>query len=149
MDTFFQIIAVAVGVLAFSMRFNVRGNKLIIATIGGVLVWSVYLIFTGLEMAEYLSCFLAVAIVTIYAECMARIFKTPVTVILAPSIIPMIPGASLYSSMNYFMQENWEAFGDESLYTLTFSASIAAGIVASTVICGLMWTGISKLKKYV
>ena len=45
---------------------------------------------------EYLGFFVVAILITIYSEIWARVLKTPATTILMPTVIPLIPGGSLY-----------------------------------------------------
>lgn len=139
MDKIIQLSAAALGSLGFAVLFNIRGRKLIFATIGGAWAWAVYLMGECRTDNDYICGFIASVMLTLYAEGMARIHKTPVTVFLVSAAIPLIPGAALYRSMNYLMQRQWDLFGQESVYTLLFAASMSAGITATTIIFRAAW----------
>lgn len=139
MENGIQLAAAVLGSFGFAVLFNVRGRKLIFATIGGGWAWAVYLTIGGLTENEYICGFISSVMLTLYAEFMARVHKTPVTVFLVSAAIPLIPGAALYRSMNYLMQRQWDLFGQESVYTLLFAASMSAGITATTIIFRAAW----------
>lgn len=138
MNEMIQLIAAVLGSLGFAMLFNIRGEKVIFATFGGFLSWGIYLAVARIDDNPYLCGFVATVLLTFYAETMARVHKTPVTVFLVSGAIPMIPGAGLYRAMNCFMQRNWPQFAKESSYTLLFAASMAAGITFTTIIYRMM-----------
>ena len=99
MQEIIQLAAATAGSLGFAALFNIRGKKLVFATLGGFFAWGVYLAVAQFSANPYLCGFIASVMLTLYAECMARIHKTPVTVFLVSGAIPMIPGASLYYAM--------------------------------------------------
>lgn len=134
-----QLIAAFLGSLGFAVLFNIRGKKLFFSTFGGFLAWGVYLIAAHFSNNPYLCGFISSVMLTLYAECMARIHKTPVTVFLVSAAIPLIPGAALYRSMNCMMQKDWHGFAQESIYTLLFAASMSAGITFTTTIFRMIW----------
>lgn len=134
-----QLIAALLGSFGFAALFNIRGEKLIFAALGGGLTWGIYLITAGFTDNPYLCGFIASVMLTLYAECMARIHKTPVTVFLVAAAIPLIPGAALYRAMNCLMQKDFVGFGTESSYTLLFAASMSAGITFTTIIFRMVW----------
>ena len=134
MNAFIQLAAALAGSLGFSMLFNIHGRKLVFAAVGGLISWSVYLLAAHLGSSDALSAFFASAVLTLYAECMARVFRSPVTVFLVPSTIPLIPGASLYYTARALMLQQWSLAAEKGLYTLLFAASMAAGIMATTLI---------------
>lgn len=142
-----QLMAAWIGSLGFGALFNIRGKKLFYASFGGFLAWGVYLAVFHFYPDPYLGGFVASVALTIYAECMARYHKTPVTVFLVSAAIPLIPGAALYRSMNCLMKRDWEGVGTESAYTLLFAASMSAGITVTTVIFRMVWNGIYRKKR--
>ena len=134
-----QLLAALFGSLGFAMLFNIRGQKVIFAAFGGFLAWAVYLLMEKVTLNPYLCGFTASVMLTLYAECMARVHKTPVTVFLVSAAIPLFPGAPLYRTMNFLMHRNWEGFAEESVYTLLFAVSMSAGITFTTILFRLVW----------
>lgn len=139
MKELIQLIAALLGSLGFAALFNIKGKKLIFAAVGGFFSWGAYLAAGWIDPDPYFCGFVATVLTTLYAEIMARIEKTPVTVFLVSATIPLIPGASLYRAMNCLMQKNYEDFSREGIYTLLFAASMSAGITFTTVIFRLIW----------
>lgn len=134
MEQWIQLAAALFGSLGFAALFNIHGRKLAFATLGGLAAWAVYLAAACVTDNPYLCGFFASVLLTLYAECMARVHKTPVTVFLVSAAVPLIPGAALYRSMDCLMHQRWEAFAAESIYTLLFAASMSAGITFTTLI---------------
>ena len=139
MKEFIQLMAALFGSLGFAALFNIRGKKLIFATIGGFLSWAPYLAAACINANPYFCGFISTVLTTLYAEVMARIVKTPVTVFLVSATIPLIPGAALYRAMNCLMHRNYAGFSKEGTYTLLFAASMSAGITFTTVVLRMIW----------
>lgn len=139
MQNFIQLIAATTGSAGFAALFNIRGKKLVFATLGGFFTWAVYLVATHFHSNPYLCGFIASVMLTLYAECMARLHKTPVTVFLVSAAIPLFPGAVLYRAMNNLMHQDWPGFTTEGTYALLFAASISAGITLTTIIFQVIW----------
>ena len=140
MDKLIQILMAYLGSLGFNLLFNIRGRKLLIASFGGMLSWVVFLALEPLLPGEAIRFFLSAAAVTVYGEIFARIEKTPTTTFLVPSVIPLIPGSSLYYTMNYALNKQWAEFSHRGFYTLQLALSLAVGIIAVTI-------GIKRLRK--
>ena len=67
------------GSLGFAMLFHVRREKLLLARLGGLLAWGVYLL-AGIWWTEDVVRYFASAVtLTIYGETMARVVKCPAT----------------------------------------------------------------------
>ena len=129
-----QIITAGIGSLSFAMFFGVRSKKLFFSTIGGAINWGVYLLFMEFGVIEPLAYAAGAAAGTLYAEILARIEKTPVTVFIITSVIPMVPGGSLYYTMLGLMQSDHAAFASKGAYTLAAAGAMALGIFAATML---------------
>ena len=147
LDALIQILMGGLGTIGFNLLFNIRGRKLFFASLGGFISWTVFLLLEPLFPGEPLRFFLAAAAVTVYGECFARIEKTPTTTFLVPSVIPLIPGGSLYYTMNFALNKQWGAFLDKAFYTLQLALSLALGIIAVTTLVRLWMVLVRKMKK--
>ena len=147
MSAFVQILMGGLGTLGFNILFHIRGKKLLLATLGGVISWAVYLALEPLIASESIRYFLAAATITVYGEILARRMKTPTTTFLVPSIIPLIPGSALYYTMNYALNQQWSDFARQAFYTLQLALALAVGIIAITTAVRLITALIRVYKK--
>lgn len=138
MNTAIQLLAALAGSLSFAMLFNIHGRTLVFSSLGGLLSWSIYLLVERLTPNPYLCAFAASSALTLYAEIMARLFKSPATIFLVIAIIPLVPGAALYRSVTYMLQGLQAQAQAESLHTLIFAASMSAGITLTSLIARLL-----------
>jgi uncharacterized membrane protein YjjB (DUF3815 family) len=126
---FIQIIAAFIGAFAFALLFNIRGKKLIVAAVGGIVSWALFLVLRRFIENEAL-CYLIVSIsLSVYSEIMARVLKTPTTTFITVSLIPLIPGGSLYYTMASAFEGNMESFVGKGIATLMLAAALALGII--------------------
>lgn len=132
MNPVVQILMGTLGTLGFNILFNIRGRKLLLATLGGLISWSVFLALGPVLPSEALRYLVSSATITVYGELMARLEKTPTTTFLVPALIPLIPGSALYYTMNYALGEQWGRFAEQAFYTLQLALSLAVGIIAVT-----------------
>ena len=112
----------------FSMLFGLRRRFLLPASMGGLLCWGLYLGMDAWMHAEFLSCLAAAAFAVIYAELLARSLKTPATLFVVPAILPLVPGGSLYYTMENAVHGRMEAARAFGTQTLVSALAIAAGI---------------------
>lgn len=105
MSGLIQVLTGCLGTLGFNILFNIRGKKLVLATLGGLISWAVFLALEPVFPSEAVRYFLSAAVITVYGELLARLEKTPTTTFLVPSIIPLIPGGALYYTMNYALNK--------------------------------------------
>lgn len=129
MNYLIQLVTAFLGSLGFAAIFNIKKDKLLPAACGGLLSWSVYLLVDLTVNNDAVSTFAASMAFTVYAEIMARVKKTPATLFLVPATIPLIPGASLYTTMRYAMQGETDACIRQAEYTLLLAIAIACGIL--------------------
>lgn len=135
------IVSAALGSLSFAMFFGVRSRKLWFSLLGGALNWGLYLLaMKKMGLPETLAYALGAAAGTLYAEILARIIKTPVTVFVITSVIPMVPGGPLYYTMLGLLQGDKATFVDRGLYTLSAAGAMALGIFAATMLFRLLFT---------
>lgn len=114
-------------------------KKLWFAALGGCLSWAVYLAVEFITPSPYVCGFWSTVAITLYAECMARIHKTLVTVFLVSATIPLIPGAALYRTMNWMLMKDWAKFQKDGIYTILFAVSMAAGMTLTTIAFRMAW----------
>lgn len=146
MSGLIQVLTGCLGTLGFNILFNIRGKKLVLATLGGLISWAVFLALEPVFPSEAMRYFLSAAVITVYGELLARLEKTPTTTFLVPSIIPLIPGGALYYTMNYALNKQWSAFAHQAFYTLQLALSLAVGIIAVTTLVRLLTVFANKLK---
>ena len=133
MTEIIQIITATAGSLGFGILFNVRGKRLIAVAIGGGVAWSLYLLFFAMTASLGISYFLVSLILSLYGEIMARCFKCPALLFISPSLIPLVPGASLYYTMSHALSQNTESFLSSALTTVVAAAALAVGIIVGAI----------------
>ena len=144
MSAIIQILTGTLGTLGFNILFHIRGKKLVLATLGGMISWAVFLALEPVLPSEAMRYFISAATITVYGEILARLEKTPTTTFLVPSIIPLIPGSALYYTMNYALNKQWSQFAQQAFYTLQLALSLAVGIIAVTTAVRLLTTLLHK-----
>lgn len=122
------------GAFGFAVLFNVRGWPLLLCGLGGALCWGSYRAVQAGGGSEMLSCFVSALLVSAFALICARLLKKPATVFLLPSLIPLIPGGSLYEAISRLMQQDLNGFLTAGGHTLGVIGSLAAGIFLFTAV---------------
>ena len=125
---FLPVLYAFVACLGFGGPYNLHGSPILWAAVGGALGWLVYLL-TLLFAPDFFAGFLSAAAVSFYAEVLARLQKRTVTTYLLIGIIPMVPGAGIYHTMEYCIQGDTALFISEGLHTLGMAGALAIGIL--------------------
>ena len=105
-----QIFTGFLGTLGFSVLFHIRGKRLVMAALGGFLSWLLFVLLGNVISSEPIRYFVVSLLTSFYAEWMARLLKTPTTTFLMTTLIPLVPGASLYYTMAYALGSDMEKF---------------------------------------
>ena len=124
-----QCIAGMIGTLGFCLWFNIHGHGLLLCLLGSIISWLVYSLCAHFNMNLYGCYFIAAAVVSLYAEIMARIRKYPATSYLLASLVPLIPGAGVYYTMSAIARSDMATFSQKGVETAAIAGSIAIGIL--------------------
>ena len=133
-----QIFTGFLGTLGFSILFNIKGKRLIMAAFGGLLSWLLFVLLGKWIPSEPIRYFIVAMLTSFYAEWMARILKTPTTTFLMTTLIPLVPGASLYYTMAYALGSDLDRFLQKAINTLKLAGALALGIVVATMIVKIL-----------
>lgn len=142
-----QIITAIIGSIGFGLIYNLRGRNLIAIGVGGGIAWALHLLIFHLFSNETVSYFIVSLFISIYSEMMARLLKAPTTVFVTPSLIPLVPGASLYYTMRSMFGSNLLSFTESAVLTLKLSAALALGVIVSTAIMKIVYTIINNVRR--
>ena len=128
-DELIQILMAFLGTIGFAIFFNIRKIRLLLVGIGGAVIWTVFLVVNHVTEQEMIALFAASVLASVFAEILARIVKSPATVLLVPMVIALIPGGNLYYTMFYMVQGHSILFQAYLKLVLQEAASIALGIM--------------------
>ncbi|HIY34532.1 MAG TPA: threonine/serine exporter family protein [Candidatus Eubacterium faecigallinarum] len=133
-ESILQVIMAGIGTLGFSIYFRVREKNVAASTAAGIIGWAIYLLIFHFTEQLFLSNFVAAFLVYLYAEIMARILKAPSNIFLIPGIIPLLPGGTLYYTMQAIVEGDRDTAVLQGTQTAIITVGIAAGIVVGTVL---------------
>ena len=136
-----------VGTAAFAIIFKTKKQHILIASIGGTLTCAIYALFDALGAPLFLSNFPASLFAVVFASVLAKILKTPSTILVALCIIPLVPGSSLFYTMSNFIVWDQAQFVFHAQNTLQTALGIAGGIVLESTIGNVLTHLRKHLKK--
>lgn len=123
-----------IGTLGFSMIVKIRPKYLFFASLGGLLTYAVWFICDYYGQGIFISNFVGAIAGAIYAEILARIFKTPTIEFSLSSVIPLAPGSFLYYAISSFINNDYPNAFDNMVKTLMIGFGIAAGMICVSII---------------
>ena len=120
--------------MGFAIVFRTKLRHLLPAGISGVVVYFVYYAFEFIGAPLFIVALASTTVGAIYSEVYARFFHTPAIIILSSAVIPIVPGGSLYYTVQHFLtEETTEALGYLG-DTLAIGLGIACGIVLVSIL---------------
>ncbi len=131
----------------FALLFGVKKpQRLIAAALVGGLTQLAYAVVMIPSANNELSLLIAAAVGAAIAQVMARVMRVPATFFTIPSIIPLVPGSSLYYTMSWALRGNFAKFSERGMATLLSALSIAFGMMIVLVLTGGITAVIRKIK---
>lgn len=123
------------GSLGFAMLFGIRSKYWFSVSLGGMLDWFLYLCYLEVNCSPFWACFWATVVISTFSEISAQRRKAPAPLFFVPSIIPLIPGSSLYYAMNGIIEKDLFSVRYHGMQTIRFAMAIAGGMCC--VMCGM------------
>lgn len=144
MQLVYQFLLSLAATIGFAVYFNAPLASIIPTGFLGGLSWSLYYVFFKLLDQKVLGAFMAAFLVGSLGELLSIVSKKPATVFITPGIVPLVPGAGMYYTMLYLVEENFEMAISKGVETFFIAASISIGIITSTIFS----RGIRSFSKY-
>lgn len=129
-----QFCVAMVATVCFSLAFQVPRRHFVACGIAGAVGWVVYIICTaaGLSMPA------ATLIATFPLAGVSRFFaithRAPVTLFLLCAIFPLVPGAGIYYTAYYLLNNEQVLFASKGVETLKTAVALAMGIA---IVCSI------------
>ena len=142
-----KIVAGTIATLAFAILFKVKAKLLPYATFGGLVACVIYFILTDTIGGAFIPNVVAAFIVALLSEVFARIKKAASTVFLFPGCIALVPGGTLYYTMNSLLSKNYNEAFYYFLTTLTVGIAIGGGIIAASLVIYLTTKAYNRFNK--
>ena len=118
-----------IGAIGFCFLFNIHRLGILFCTLGGIVTWIFHCACLSLGINEMAAVLFASIFAAVYAEIMARRRKCPAIGYLILGLISLIPGASLYYTINHLLKKEMGQFADRGMRTIAIAGLMAAGIL--------------------
>ena len=119
MEQVIQCLSAFLGCLGFAFVFRVHRHLpyALLASLGGMLGWIVYLLVIP-YLSNIMSNLCAMIVVALFSEIMARICKAPATIFIVVGCFPIVPGKGIYQTMLYLISHDQDLFLDSLFQTV-------------------------------
>ena len=118
-----------IGCVGFSIYFNIHGFGVLLCAFGGMVTFAAYLIALELGVGLIYANLLGGIVASVYAELMARLRHFPAISYLVVALFPLLPGAGIYYTMAYAVQNEMIRFAQKGYQTAAIAAALALGIL--------------------
>ncbi|MBO5758092.1 MAG: threonine/serine exporter family protein [Clostridia bacterium] len=121
-----------VALLGIAIIFDVPPKKLPWAMLGSVISCVIMLIGDEIGLDPLITNMIATAVPCVYCDAMARVLKTPTTIFMIPTLLPLVPGSRLYYTMFYLFSGQQALFMENMLAAVKICTGIAMAIIVVT-----------------
>ena len=128
MNMVLQIAASMIGVTAFAVLFGTPWRLCIRCGITGAVAWAVYLALYNGGISIAVSTLVASTLLTVIGRSFAAIKQVPATTFLVTGIFALVPGAGLYYTAYYIINDNITMASQKGIETFKIALSIAIGL---------------------
>ena len=142
-DMIIQSIGGIAAVYGFAGILGVPKKFLLWAGIDGGIGWFVYLLVGAMTHSELLGAFFGAAVISVGANVCARVFKTPVTMILIPANMTLVPGAGMYRIVYHILYPE----GEQAAYYFQQTLLMAGMIAIAMFIVNIIWSSVTGAMK--
>lgn len=136
-----------IGTIGFSVIFHLPAKRLPVIIIGAFFTSFIQLYTDANAQQFFTGAMLATLFAVWFSEIFARIVRTPAIVILTPILIPLVPGGSMFYTMQGVLLGNMEQFRQYGIETAQVGFGIAFGSLVATAVARLITEGIILSKK--
>lgn len=135
-----------IAIAGFTFMLNMPRRLIIYTCAIGSIAWSVYAALSLTALPFIFPAFAGALVVGTLSEIMAMHKKHPSILFAIPSIIPFVPGYSVYYTMYYVIEKNFDKAVTTGAEAFFISIAIACGImISSSLIGGLRQKRIRRL----
>lgn len=142
---FYRLTASVCGALGFAVMFGAGLKRSVQGAFFAAIGYAVYLLSEN--TGEYPALFAASAVCSFAAMLSAHLLKIPSAVFLIPAMVPLVPGAALYSTAQSLIFGEMSAAQSGLIYSLRAFSSVAGGGVIAAVIINLSSKAVAVISK--
>lgn len=127
-----EFIVAYISSVGFAYLFGCPNKSALSSGIVGAIGRMVYKISYTKFLGLYLSVVIGSYVIAILGEIFARKFHMPSSMFITPGIANLAPGAGIYYTLSYFVQEQNDLASNKLVETLLIAGSIAFGITLAS-----------------
>jgi len=118
--------------LFFAYLFHTPKRCVVSSSLIGMIGYLVYMLFVDFVTGSVGGAFFASLAIAVLSEAVARIQHAPATIFASVAVIPLVPGGSLYQTMFYIVQNDYNLAVSKGVETILIAGCIALAIALVT-----------------
>ena len=118
--------------LFFAYLFHTPKRCVLSSSFIGMISYLVYMLVVDFVAGPVGGAFFASLVIAILSEIAARIQHAPVSIFTSVAVIPLVPGGSLYQTMFYIVQNDYNQAVSKGVETVLIAGCIALAIALVT-----------------
>ena len=124
-----QLVSCGVASMGFALVFKAAVLQSVYAGVGGAINCACYVLVLDIWGNDFAAVMAGAAVVASYAFLMSRVHRAPATIFLTTSIMPVIPGATLFYMMHGFVQADYGLASQQTIQLAKTCLAIAFGFL--------------------
>lgn len=124
-----QLISCGVASMGFALVFKAAVKQSFYAGLGGAVNCACYLLVQHYQGSDFAAVIAGSAFVAAYAYLMSRVHRAPATIFMTTSIMPVVPGASLFYLMHGLVQADYAMASQQTILLAQTCMAIAFGFL--------------------
>lgn len=124
-----QLVSCGVASMGFALVFKAAVLQSVYAGVGGAINCACYVLVLDIWGNDFAAVMAGAAVVAAYAFLMSRVHRAPATIFLTTSIMPVIPGATLFYMMHGFVQADYGLASQQTIQLAKTCLAIAFGFL--------------------
>ena len=127
-----------IGAGGFAILFRLPWKRMGYVLVGAWITCLLQLILESYMESSFSGTMLATVFAVWFSEIVARTKRLPATVLLTPMLVPLVPGGSLFYTMQAMLQGDWNAMQESGMATLQVGFGIAFGSLLAIAVVRLV-----------
>lgn len=123
-----RVLGAFLAIFSFGVLIEIPKKFILKAGFVGAVGGLGYQVCMLLNKGDVTSSFVSALLAAVVAHTFARVYKTPVTLFLIAGVLPTVPGAGMYRTVHYILEENEKMAAHYLIQTLEIAGVIALAI---------------------
>ena len=116
----------------FAYLFHAPRRCIVSSSLIGMAAYLVYMLFVDFVAGSVGGAFAASLLIAVLSEAAARLQHAPASIFTSVAVIPLVPGGSLYQTMFYIVQSDYNLAVSKGVETILIAGCIALAIALVT-----------------